>query len=287
MSSPELSIAVLASRVRAEEKRIMAALERRAVPFSYVDARELSVMLGGGPMAHQVFLNREIGQFRAGYAATALEARGAKVVNSAASTTLCGDKWLTSVALQRRGLPTPRTALAMTPDAALTALEEIGYPAVIKPLVGSWGRLVTPVDNPRIAATVLEHIAALPSPQSHIIYVQEMIPKLDRDIRVIVVGDEALGAIYRRSSEWRTNVARGGVSEFFALSEEDAELAVAAADAVGADISGVDLVVDSEGMTSVLEVNHRVEFAGFQEAQGDRVDVADRIVRHLLSKAAA
>ncbi|MFI0711606.1 RimK family alpha-L-glutamate ligase [Streptomyces inhibens] len=286
MSSAEPSITVLASRVRTEEKRIMAALEKRSVAFGYLDARDLSVTLGGSLPAHRVVLNREIGQYRASYAATALEATGATVVNTAAATAICGDKWLTSVALQRRGLPTPRTALAMTPDAALAALDEIGYPAVIKPLVGSWGRLVTPVEDPRIAATVLEHIAALPSPQSHIVYVQEMIPKLDRDIRVIVVGGEVLGAIHRRSSEWRTNVARGGSSEFLALSEEDAKLAVTAADAVGAEIAGVDLVVDDEGMTSVLEVNHRVEFAGFQEAQGNRVDVADRIVRYMLTKVA-
>ncbi|MFJ6513895.1 RimK family alpha-L-glutamate ligase [Streptomyces sp. NPDC091406] len=284
MSFRKPGLTVLASRMRSEEKRIAAALERRGVTYRFMDARELFVTLGSPAEVPGTVLNREIGHFRASYAATALEAMGSRVLNSAAAISVCGDKWLTSVALERRGLPTPRTALAMTPDAAVAALEEIGYPAVIKPLVGSWGRLVTPVDDQRQATAVLEHIAALPSPQSHIVYVQKLIPKLDRDLRVIVVGSEVLGAVYRRSEDWRTNVARGAVSEFCELSHEQAKLAVAAAETVGADIAGVDLVEDSEGMNSVLEVNHRVEFAGFQEAQGNRVDVADRIVQHALSR---
>jgi [lysine-biosynthesis-protein LysW]--L-2-aminoadipate ligase len=249
-----------------------------------MDSRDLFVSFGGFAEVPSTVLNREIGHHRASYAATALEAMGSRVLNSSAATTVCGDKWLTSMALERRGLPTPRTALAMTPDAAVAALEEIGYPAVIKPLIGSWGRLVTAVEDRRQAAAVLEYIAALPSPQAHIVYVQELIPKLGRDLRVIVVGGEALGANYRRSTDWRTNVARGAVAEFCELGHEQAKLAVAAAETVGADIAGVDLLEDAEGRVSVLEVNHRVEFSGFQQAQGDRVDVADRIVQHLLSK---
>ncbi|WP_030260641.1 MULTISPECIES: RimK family alpha-L-glutamate ligase [Streptomyces] len=287
MASPEQVFTLLASRVRTEEKLIMAAFERHGASFDHIDARNFFIVSGGLGPAPRVVLNREIGQFRAGYAAGALENAGATVVNSAAATAVCGDKWLTTEALRNRGLPTPRAALALTPEAGLAALEEIGYPAVIKPLVGSWGRLVTPVADRQTAAAVLEHVAALSSPQSHIVYVQQLVPKLDRDIRVIVVGGEALGATYRRSPEWRTNVARGGVSEYCELGQENAKLAVAAAEAVGADIAGVDLVEDGDGRVSVLEVNHRVEFAGFQAAQGDRVDVADRIVRHLMTRAAS
>lgn len=285
MSAPVSDVALLVSQVRVEEKSIMSALERRAVDYHVMDSRELTVFLGGPAKLPRTVLNREIGHYRASYSATALEAAGCKVLNSAAATAVCGDKWLTSTALDRCGLPTPRTSLALTPRAALTALDEIGYPAVIKPLVGSWGRLVTAIPTQDTAVAVLEHIAALPSPQSHIVYVQEMIPKLDRDIRVIVVGGEALGATYRRSTQWRTNVARGAVSEYCPLSPEQAKLAAAAAGTVGADIAGVDLLEDEEGRLYVLEVNHRVEFAGFQRAHKDRVDVADRIVEHLISEA--
>lgn len=279
-------VVLLASRIRTEEKRLVAAFERRGVGYEVVDTRELAVPLDGATPPRTV-LNREIGHYRASYSAAALEALGARVFNSAATTAVCGDKWRSSTAFARCGLPTPRTALAMTPQAALSALEEIGYPAVIKPLVGSWGRLVTAIDSRETAVAVLEHIAAFPAPQSHIVYVQQLIPKPDRDIRVVVVGGEALGATYRRGAEWRTNVARGALSEFCPLGAEQQKLAVAAAGAVGADIAGVDLLEDAEGRMFVLEVNHRVEFTGFQQAQKGRVDVADRIVEHVVSTVAA
>jgi [lysine-biosynthesis-protein LysW]--L-2-aminoadipate ligase len=283
----ETSFGILASRIGVEEKSVLSALERRGLDVATLDTRRLVVAPDSGAPRSRLILNREIGFYRALYAAEALEAVGTTVVNNARTTAICGDKWRMTVRLREHGLPVPRTALALTPEAALTALEEIGYPAVFKPLVGSWGRLVSPVPDPSVAATILEHIAALPAPASRIVYVQEMVPKLDRDIRVVVVGGEVLGATYRRGAEWRTNVARGAVSEYWAPTPEITKLAEAAAEATGAEIAGVDLVEDGDGNVYVLEVNHRVEFAGFQRAQGDRVDVADRIAAHLLRRAAA
>lgn len=284
MSASAPVLTVLASRVRHEEKRILTALEQRGARPEYLDPRRLFVVGGEHQHAHRLVVNREVGHFRARYAAEALEAAGATVVNSANATKVSGDKWSTSVALLRHGVPTPRTALAATPEVALEALAEIGYPAVIKPLVGSWGRLVTKVTDPAMAEAVLEHLAALPSPQSHVVYVQELVPKADRDIRVIVVGGEALGATYRRGPQWRTNVARGAVSERCPLTPDHIKLATAAAEAVGTDIAGVDLIEDVDGRLTVLEVNDRVEFRGFDEAHGDTVDVADAITSLLLTR---
>ncbi|MFG2006884.1 RimK family alpha-L-glutamate ligase [Spirillospora sp. NPDC048911] len=282
MATP--SIAVLASRMRYEEKQIFAALERRNVAHVPVDPRELSLLGGARWAGPRLVINREIGHFRALYAAGALESAGATVVNRADTTRISGDKWHTTAALLNSGLPTPRTALAMTPEAALPTLEELGYPAVIKPLVGSWGRLVGRLPDAGVATTVLEHVAALPSPQSQLIYLQELVAKAARDLRVIVVGGEALGATWRRAADWRANVARGAVSERCPLATEHAELAVAAAAAVGADIAGVDLIEAADGELTVLEVNDRVEFRGFQEAHGQEVGVAEAIVSHALSK---
>ncbi|GAB3473998.1 RimK family alpha-L-glutamate ligase [Amycolatopsis cihanbeyliensis] len=287
MDSVTPRLGILASRVRYEEKSIMAALERRGAEFEYLDPRSLSVVGAAPREAPSFVFNREIGHFRAYYAASALESAGVTVLNTAAATRVTGDKWHTSAALLGAGLPTPATALAMTPDAALKALEEIGYPAVIKPLVGSWGRLVTRVTDRAMASAVLEYVAALPSPQSHVVYLQELVPKADRDIRVVVVGGTAIGAMHRRGAEWRTNVARGAVSEHCPLSRSHAELAVSAAAAVGADIAGVDLIEDEEGRVTVLEVNGQVEFRGFQEAEGSRVDVGDSIAALLIARAAA
>ncbi|MFI8308372.1 RimK family alpha-L-glutamate ligase [Streptomyces sp. NPDC085927] len=287
MGSDRRSLVVLASRVRYEEKRIMAALERRGAGYEYVDPRTLFTRAGVTRPGPELVLNREVGHFRALYAADALEAAGATVVNSAAATRVSGDKWHTSTALLERGIPTPTTALAMTSEAALDALEEIGYPAVIKPLVGSWGRLVTRVTGREMAVAVLEHIEALPSPQSHVIYVQELVRKADRDLRVLVVGGKALGATYRHGNEWRTNVARGAVSKPCPLHPRHTRLAVAAAAAVGADIAGVDLIEDRDGRLTVLEVNDRVEFRGLQEAHGAAIDVADAVAAHLIAVTAA
>lgn len=287
MNSAKPGVGVIASRVRFEEKSLMAALERRGAEVRHVDPRTLFIVDGTAWEGPGVVVNREVGHFRALYAAGALESAGVTVVNSAAATHLAGDKWHTSAALLSRGLPTPRTAIALQTEAALKALDEIGYPAVIKPLVGSWGRLVTKVPDPATAVAVLEHVAALPSPQSHVVYLQELVAKADRDIRVVVVGGQALGATYRRGADWRTNVARGAVSEPCPLSPDHVRLAVAAAEAVGADIAGVDLIEDADGKLTVLEVNDRVEFRGFQQAHGSAVDVAAAIADLLLERARA
>lgn len=278
-------IAVLASRVGADEKRLFDAFDRRGVPFEHVDPRRQWFPAGQRGLPWDFALNREIGQFRAAYAARCLAAAGVEVVNSADATELCGDKWRTTMALEAAGVPTPRTALGLTPEATLDALEAIGYPALIKPLVGSWGRLVAQLPDRVSAQGVLEYVAALPGPQSHLGYVQELIDKPDRDIRVIVVGGEVLGAVYRTSPALRTNVALGGQTRPCEVTPEINKFSIDAAAAVGADIAGVDLIEDRDGRLLVLEVNHRVEFTGFQSALGTKVDVADLIVEHLLERA--
>jgi [lysine-biosynthesis-protein LysW]---L-2-aminoadipate ligase len=208
-------LAVLASRVRTEEKRIFAALDQRGISYVHVDTRRLSATLTGGPWAaaapYGAALSREISQTRALYAVRLLEAAGVPTVNTAEAIATCGDKLLSTIALERAGVRTPRTAVALTPEAGLAAMEQVGYPVVVKPVVGSWGRLAALVRDPETARTVLEHRAALSSPQQHVIYVQELINKPGRDIRVIVIGGLALGAIYRRAADWRTNVARNAV----------------------------------------------------------------------------
>jgi [lysine-biosynthesis-protein LysW]--L-2-aminoadipate ligase len=278
-------IAVLASRVGADEKRLFDAFDRRGAPFDHVDTRGQWFLAGQRDPAWDLVLNREIGQVRAAYAARCLTAAGITVVNSADATEVCGDKWRTTMALQAAGLPTPRTALGLTPKAALAALDSIGYPALIKPLVGSWGRLVVQLPDRAGAEGVLDYVAALPGPQSHLGYVQELIDKPGRDIRAIVVGGDLLGAVYRTGELWRTNVALGAKTQPCEATPEITKLSIDAAAAVGADIAGVDLIEDHDGRLLVLEVNHRVEFTGFQSALADRVDVADRIVEHLLERA--
>jgi [lysine-biosynthesis-protein LysW]--L-2-aminoadipate ligase len=282
----ELEVAVLASRVGNEEKRLLQGLDRRGVRYRHLDPRAMWCESGQAG-SRWLVLNREIGHARALYAARALEASGATVVNSAAATELCGDKWLTTEALHRAGLPVPRTALALTPQAALAALDNIGYPAVIKPLVGSWGRLVSLLPDRQTAETVLAYVAALPAPQSHLVYVQELVAKPLRDLRVLVCGGAAVAAAYRVSSGWRANVALGATMTEATLTDDTARLAVAAAAAVGAELAGVDLIEGPSGAPMVLEVNHRVEFAGLQRCVGDSVDLVGLILDRVLQGAPA
>lgn len=285
-------VAVLASRVRYEEKRIFAALERREVPYVHIDTRRFSTELeaASGPrtgrhVEYAAALNREISHSRGLYASMLLEARGVPTVNRSAVIDVCGDKLRTSLELERAGIPVPRTAVALTPEAGADAAEKLGFPVVIKPLTGSWGRLAAAVHDRAGAETVLEHRAALPSPQQHIVYLQELVDKPGRDIRVIVAGDEVIGATYRYGDGWRTNAALGARSEPCPLTPELTEPARAAARAVGGGLLGVDLIEGPDGPL-VLEVNHTVEFRGFQEAHGEAVDVADAIVTHVLAAAA-
>lgn len=289
MAATVTPVAVLASRVRWEERQILATFERRGVPVTHLDPRNLSCRAGDARAPWPVVLNREISATRARYAARSMEAMGTVVVNSAAACEMCGDKWLSTLALRRGGLPMPRTSLALTPDAALAHLDEFGYPAVIKPLTSSWGKRVALVRERDAAQAVLEHCAALPSPQAHLIYLQEYIEKPGRDLRVIVVNDRPVGAIYRSSAQWRTNVARGGETAVCPLTPELRKLATDAVRAVGAEIAGVDLVETVDGRLLVLEVNQGVEFTGFRRAHGDSEehDVAAAIVDLVLARTEA
>ncbi len=279
-------VAVLASQVLRDERRLFDALDRHSVRYQQADPREMWSFADESRPRWRGVLNREIGQVRALYAARICEALGVPVLNSAAAIQVCGDKWQTSQALTAARLPVPRTALGLTPEAALAALAQIGYPALIKPLVGSWGRLIVTLRDEQMAADVFDYVRCLPGPQSHLVYVQELIAKPGRDIRAIVVGGEFLGAVYRVADGTRTNVALGARTRPCPESAQITKLAVAAAQATGADIAAVDLIEDQDGGLFVLEVNHRVEFSGFQEAMGDRVDVAGRIAGYLATVAA-
>ncbi|WP_239118191.1 RimK family alpha-L-glutamate ligase [Paractinoplanes ferrugineus] len=280
-----MRIGLLASRVRTEEKRLLDAFAHRGAEVDVIDSRTLRFGLGDASPPWQVILNREISGTRARYAAVSLEAAGISTLNSARAGEICGDKWQTSLALQRAGVPTPKAALALTPEAALDEIAAMGYPVVLKPLSSSWGKRVSLIRDPDAAEAVLEHCAALPAPQAHLIYLQAYVEKPGRDIRVVVVGDRAVGAVYRNADTWRTNVARGATTTMCDLHGDLADVALSAARAVGADIAGVDVVEDVDGRLLVLEVNSGVEFTGLQRALGEGCDVPGAIADLTLARA--
>src|SRR5919197_1100337 len=204
----EETVAVVASRVRFEEKLLFEALEAWGIPHVLVDPRTLHVALDGDAPPWETALVREIGATRALYAALALESLGVRTVNGSDAIRICGDKWKTALALREAGLRAPRTVLALGPEAVPEAAEEPGYPVVLKPLNGSWGRRVVLLRDAEEESAVLEYCAALPAPQAQVLCVQEPIDKPGRDVRAIVVGGEVLGAAYRLpAGGWRAKVA--------------------------------------------------------------------------------
>ncbi|WP_034409500.1 lysine biosynthesis protein LysX [Deinococcus murrayi] len=284
-SAPHPRLAVLVSRIRTEEKLLFAELERRRVPYARLGDGELVLELRERDFPYETVLGRSVSYGRTLYTLRALEARGVRCVNSAAVVETCGDKARTTLALEAAGVPTPRTLLAFTPAAALEATERLGYPVVFKPLVGSWGRLVSRVNDRDAAEALLEHLEVLGSWQQHVYYVQEHIRKPGRDLRVFVVGDEPVAAIYRTSAHWVTNTARGAQASNCPLTHGVGDLAVRAARAVGGGVLAVDLLETEEGELLVNEVNHSMEFRNSVDTTG--VDIPGAVVDYLLAAARA
>ncbi len=279
-----MRIGVLASRIRVEEKLLLTELARRDVPHDLVDDRTLVLELGRRDFsAYDVVVERCINHSRALAALGILEDQGVLCVNSAHVANVCGNKLLTSQALFRDGVPSPRVKVAFTPDSALAAIEELGYPVILKPAVGSWGRLLSKVNDREAAEAILEHKEILGTYHHSVFYIQEFIRKPRRDIRAFVVGGETVAAIYRTSEHWITNTARGGVATNCPVTPELADICGRAAAAVGGGIVAVDLLEDDERGLLVNEVNYTMEFRNSIAPTG--VDIPGRIVDHLLAAA--
>jgi [lysine-biosynthesis-protein LysW]--L-2-aminoadipate ligase len=209
-----------------------------------------------------------------------LNDRGILTVNSYEVALICGNKLETSSALQRCGVAMPRCKIAFTPASALAAIEELGYPVVLKPAVGSWGRLLSKINDREAAEAILEHKEILGSYHHSIFYVQEYVDKPARDIRAFVVGDETICAIYRHSEHWITNTARGATTSNCPVTEEINRLALAAAHAVGGGVVAVDLLEAPDGQLLVNEVNYTMEFRNSIDVTG--VDIPGRIASYAM-----
>jgi [lysine-biosynthesis-protein LysW]--L-2-aminoadipate ligase len=277
-------VAVLLSRIRVEEKLLLAALEKRGIAYELVDDRQVIFDLHeNGYRRFDVVLERCINHSRALYALRILNDWGVPTVNSYLAALTCGNKLETTSALIRAGVPTPRTRVAFTPQSALEAIEEMGYPVVLKPAIGSWGRLLAKVNDREAAEALLEHKQVLGSYHHSIFYIQEYVLKPERDIRAFVVGDETVAAIYRHSEHWITNTARGGHATNCPVTPELNEICTRAAKAVGGGVLGVDLLEDPGEGLLVNEVNYTIEFRNSIDTTG--VDIPDRVVDYALKVA--
>ena len=277
-----MRVGVLCSRVRVEEKLIFKALRDRGVDGERIDTNAITLGLLEGIKGYDVVIVRCLSHSRALYASKLLGDNGQCTVNTYEVIATSGDKLVTSLALAKRGVPTPHTKVAFTAQSALETIEQMGYPVVLKPLNGSWGRLLAKINDRDAAETILEHKHTLGGYRHSIFYVQEYVDKPGRDIRSFVVGGEAIAAIYRHAPHWITNTARGGEATACSITPEIEYLSCAAAEAVGGGVVAIDILETLDGRLLVSEVNHTPEFRNSIAPTG--VDIAGRIVDYALRR---
>ncbi len=278
-----MKIALFCSLVRPEEKLLLEAFVKRDIQVDVIDDRGAVFDLDDlSPWrAYQAAVERCVSQSRALYIQRIMALAGVIPVNPHAVIENCGDKFVTSQLLLQHNVPTTRVMMAFTPEAAHRAIETLGYPCVLKPVVGSWGRGVVRVNDRDAAEAVLNLRDELGGYQQHIYYVQEMINKPQRDIRSFVIGDECIAAIYRTSEHWITNTHLGGKASNCPVTPELAAISVAAARAVGGGVVAVDLFEDPQRGFLVNEVNHTMEFRNSVPATG--VDIPAAMVEYVVA----
>ena len=264
-----MKVGILYSRIRKDEKLLLSELRERDHDIAKIDVRRERFGLSEPPESFadvDILVDRCLATSRSLYTSRFAEAYDVPIVNSADTADICADKVKNSLALEQAGVPTPNTEVAFTTDAAMEIIHDFGYPCVLKPVVGSWGRLMAKLESDSAAEAVLEHKEVLGHYQHKVFYIQEFVEKPGRDIRVLAVDGEPIAAMVRSSDHWLTNAAKGADTAEFELDDEARDLVQKASDAVGGGLLGVDLMETGEdedgnptGYT-VHEVNHNVEF---------------------------
>jgi [lysine-biosynthesis-protein LysW]--L-2-aminoadipate ligase len=280
-----VKIGILYSRIRKDEKLLLSELRERGHDVTNIDVRKHQFGLDGttAPVDDlDIVVDRCLATSRSLYATRFIESYGVPVVNTPETAEICADKAKNSLALAEAGVPTPETKVAFTKESAMEAIEAFGYPCVLKPVVGSWGRLMAKIDSRSAAEAILEHKATLGHYEHKVFYVQEFVEKPGRDIRVLSTDGEPVAAMTRSSEHWLTNAAKGGETQEFELDDEALNLVQKASDAVGGGLLGVDLMETGDSYT-VHEVNHTVEFKALNDTTD--IDVPAVVVDWLEAKA--
>ncbi|MBI2937500.1 MAG: lysine biosynthesis protein LysX [Thaumarchaeota archaeon] len=284
-----MKLGLIYDRIRWEEKALATAAEAKGLENNRIDVKEIYLDTDWTPKETQkkfgdVILQRCISYFRGLHTTAFLESKGLKVINNMDVSLTCGNKLLTTMKLEKAKVPTPRTILSFTEESALNSIETLGYPAVLKPVTGSWGRMVVQLKDKETAQAMLEMRGQMEGSLNQIYYVQEMVQRPPRDIRTIVAGDRIIAAIYRYApdGDWRTNIARGGHGDICKVTSELEDVALRAAETVGGGLLGVDAMESPRGIL-VHEVNNTVEFKG--AASVCSVDIAGEIIDYMLKEA--
>jgi len=274
----------LMTRLRPEEKLLLEELDHRPnVDVVRILDGEHFFDISQLPQEVDIVFERSISYSRGLYISRIFEAHDVPVVNPSVLAERCGDKYVTSQILVKNNIPTPRVLMAFDEPSALAAVEAVGYPCVLKPVVGSWGRLLALVENRSDAESFVEHKAAL-GINHQVFYIQEYVDKPGRDIRAFVIGNEPICAIYRTSESWITNTARGGVASNCPLTLELKDICERTARAIGSGMLAIDVFETADGLV-VNEVNHTMEFRNSIATTG--VNIPSLMVDYVLSQTRA
>jgi [lysine-biosynthesis-protein LysW]---L-2-aminoadipate ligase len=281
-----VEVCVVYDKVRFEEKALYDTAKKKGLRAQIIDAKKITINNASKRKTLQfgdVVLQRCISHFRGLYLTACLEFMGFMVINKFKVGETCGNKLITSLTLAKSNVPTPKTHFAFSAESAIEVINTTGFPVVLKPIIGSWGRGVFPIRDEEVANMIIEMRKENDNPLSRIYYVQEMIKRPPRDLRCIVVGDKIVTAIYRYSveNEWRTNVSRGGKAELAPITNELEDIALRAAKSVGGGILGVDLMEDEKRGLLVHEVNNTVEFQGASNVSES--DIAGAMIDYALT----
>ena len=274
-------LCILYDKVRFEERILYDRALKKNLKAKIVDAKTVVISTDNKRKDLQlgdVILQRSISHFRGLYLTASLEFLGFSVINKFRVGEICGNKLITSIILSKYKVPTPKTYFAFSAESLMEVINKIGYPLVLKPIIGSWGRGVFPLRDGEVANMIVEMREENNNALARIYYLQEMVKRPRRDLRCIVVDDRVVTAIYRYSAEneWRTNMAKGGKAEVAPITSELEDIALRAAKAVGGGVLGVDLMEDEDRGLLVHEVNNTVEFRGASNVS--EIDIASEII---------
>ena len=265
-------ITVLYDTIRLEEKLLIKAAERHNMQIEMVDCKQLSVDLNKDTHEFETVLQRCVSYYRNIHSTATFEGLGARVINCLNTGLLAGNKLFTHMLLQKAGIPTPEATMAFSKESAIESLEKNGYPKIIKPTVGSWGRMVSKLNDRDSAEGVIESRESM-HPSYQMYFLEEFVQRPPRDIRAIVIGDTVAGAIYRVSndSNWKTNTHLGGSAEVCEVSNELEDICIKAKNTVQGEIVGVDLMESNDKGLVVHEINNTTEFRNVVKVTGNDI----------------
>jgi [lysine-biosynthesis-protein LysW]--L-2-aminoadipate ligase len=280
----ESSLYILFDNIRWEEKSIIEKAKQTELNIKLIDCKELVLFLNEDTkkFKDKVILQRCVSYFRSLHSTGALEGLGARMINTLYTSFMCGNKLFSHIELEKNGIQTPNAMCAFNIDSSVEGIKKFGYPVVIKPTVGSWGRLIGLLNDEEAVKAVLEDREHM-FPIYHINYFEEFVKRPPRDIRAIVIGDEVVAAIYRYSgtNEWKTNMALGGQATPCPITTELEEICIKSSKIFKGDIVGVDLMESQKYGLVVHEVNNTTEFKNTVRVTG--VDIPGLIVDYMVN----